>query len=163
MVPDFLKFWKTTPVEEVKKNQGEKLKEKEVSPEKVAGAVAKEVVEQKPVAKEKVREPQPTRPGVVSLPELKTPVGASRLSTPKPSELNSPSEVSTKSKQGNDGPVEAKKSEIVSGSGIRQQNDTGSINNVLGYQTSVLEQILQSTNNLVSVNQDILRYTKIHT
>ena len=40
--------------------------------------------------------------------------------------------------------------------------DTG-INSMLGYQSSLLEQILQSTQNLVSVNKDILKYARVNT
>lgn len=99
--------------------------------------------------------------GNISLPDLKTTAGTSRLSNPKPSELNSPSEMSSKQNAGKDGPIDAKKSDIASGTGLRKENSQADINTVIGYQTSVLEQILQSTNNLVSVNQDILKYTRV--
>ena len=45
--------------------------------------------------------------------------------------------------------------------GLDRPAKTADINNLLSYQGSLLEQILLSTNNLVSVNKDILRHARI--
>lgn len=45
-------------------------------------------------------------------------------------------------------------------SGIKKPDKNSDINNLLTYQGSLLEQLLQSSNSLVSVNKDILRYVK---
>lgn len=44
--------------------------------------------------------------------------------------------------------------------GISKPDRNADINNLLTYQGNLLEQILMSTNNLVSVNKDILRYAR---
>jgi hypothetical protein len=55
----------------------------------------------------------------------------------------------------------AKESALLISAGIEKSpTDTG-INSMLGYQNSLLEQLLESTNSLVSTNKDILRYTRI--
>ena len=160
MIPDFLKFWKSAVPEE--KKPGNIKKEDTKAPEKsIFDTLFGPNTPMVPPKEEKVKEPEAKKIVTVSLPDLKTPVGASRLSTPKPSELNSPSEVSTKQNAGKEGPVDAKKVDIASGAGLRKKNTSADINTVIGYQTSVLEQILQSTNSLGSVNQDILKYTRV--
>jgi hypothetical protein len=81
---------------------------------------------------------------------------------PMPTTISSPSAITTK-------PEEAKKvvaptpqeSAIVAGPGTEKPARTSDINSILGYQSALLEQLVQSTNNLVSVNKDILKYAKI--
>lgn len=185
MIPDFMKFWKTPQAEApaTKKTENQtaidelfRTINQQTQMYRQSGLTAAEIekgikplVDKLNVLKSNEQEQKKVEPqtpkinNVVSLPELKTTAGTSRLSAPKPSELNSPSEVSTKPQAGKDGPVDAKKTDVTSGAGLRKENSAADINTVIGYQTSVLEQILQSTNNLVSVNQDILRYTRVNT
>jgi hypothetical protein len=77
--------------------------------------------------------------------------------------INSPSRVSTTPAV--DGEQQAQPAEKTKATttGIEKPVlDTG-INSMLGYQSSLLEQILQSTQNLVSVNKDILKYARVNT
>lgn len=98
----------------------------------------------------------------VSLPTPTPTTGASPLSTPKASTLNSPSQVSTK--EGTSGEQSLPKDPTKAlGAGIEKTAPETSINTALGFQTSILEQILLSTNNLISVNKDILKYAKVGT
>lgn len=97
--------------------------------------------------------------GGVSLPKP-TPAGAGPIA-PRSSGLNSPSAVPA----GGDTQAEkavAKDPSKPVGAGIEKPPTDTSINTVLGYQSSLLEQLLLSTNNLVSVNKDILKYTRAH-
>jgi len=97
----------------------------------------------------------------VSLPSMKSPVGVSVPTSPKPSTLNSPSQVST-TDTGNAAQAEMKdKSVAAAGTGIEKTSPDNSINSMLGYQNSLLEQLVMSTNNLVSVNSDILKFTRV--
>ena len=97
----------------------------------------------------------------VSLPAPTTPTGVSTPSSPKLSTLDSPSKVSTDSKPGTQSEVAAEPTRP--GAGIEKTAADGSINTALGYQSSILEQILLSTNSLVSVNKDILKYARVNT
>jgi len=97
----------------------------------------------------------------VSLPAPTTPTGVSNPSSPKLSTLDSPSKVSTDSKPGTQSEVAAEPTRP--GAGIEKTAADGSINTALGYQSSILEQILLSTNSLVSVNKDILKYARVNT
>ncbi len=84
------------------------------------------------------------------------------IKNPKPSTLNSPSQVSAKpSAQGEQ--ATAKEPSKPLGAGIEKPAPESSINTMLGYQNSLLEQLLLSTNSLVSTNKDILKYTRAHT
>lgn len=82
------------------------------------------------------------------------------IKSPAPSTLNSPSQVSTKPSVETE-KAQAKEPTKSVGAGIEKPPTDSSINTTLGYQSSLLEQLLQSTNNLVSVNKDILKYSKI--
>lgn len=99
--------------------------------------------------------------GVVSLPTPTAPSGASPMTSPKPSTLGSPSDVSSKDTVKEQS--SPKDTNRPLSSGKEKQSPESNINNALGYQSSVLEQILLSTNSLVSVNKDILKYVKIQT
>jgi len=100
--------------------------------------------------------------GTVSLPTPSpSPAGASPLTTPKSSTLNSPSQVTTKD-AGSPQSVPKDPSKPL-GAGKEKEAPESSINTSLSYQSSVLEQILLSTNNLVSVNKDILKYVRVQT
>lgn len=97
----------------------------------------------------------------VSLPTSTT-TNSIALSTPAPSTINSPSQVSTVAV------IDSPKAEIKEptrplGTGIEKPSDDSGINTMLSYQTSLLEQIVQGMGSLVSVNKDILKYTRIHT
>lgn len=49
------------------------------------------------------------------------------------------------------------------GSGIEQGSKDAGINSILTQQTSLIEQLLTSTKDVLSVNKDILKYTKLQT
>jgi hypothetical protein len=95
----------------------------------------------------------------VSLPAPTTPVGVSVPTSPKASTLNSPSAVSPAEDKGTQ--VKALDPGSPSKPGIEKARPDTGINSMLSYQSSLLEQLLTSTNNLVSVNKDILKYTKV--
>jgi hypothetical protein len=101
--------------------------------------------------------------GTISLPRASAPSTTNNLTTPKASTLNSPSQVSTKPEGEVKPQAPVKEQSKPNGSGIEKPTSTSDINNMLGYQTSLLEQLVQSTNSLVSVNKDILKYTRVHT
>lgn len=96
--------------------------------------------------------------GVVSLPTLTSTSGVAS-STPRSSTLNSPSAVSTNPNVGGE-QATAKEPIQPNAAGIEKPAPESSINTALGYQSSLLEQLLLSTNNLVSVNKDILKYSR---
>lgn len=100
--------------------------------------------------------------GNISLPRASAPSSSNNLTTPKASTLNSPSQVSTKGGDENKPEAKVKEPSKPNGSGIERETSGSDINNALGYQTSLLEQLVQSTNSLVSVNKDILKYTRVH-
>jgi len=98
--------------------------------------------------------------GGVSLPSPTSPTGVSVPTAPKPSTLNSPSQVSTAKDSAGEQST-AKDPTKPLGAGIEKPAPEASINTALGYQSSLLEQLLLSTNNLVSVNKDILKYARV--
>jgi hypothetical protein len=98
--------------------------------------------------------------GSVSLPPPTPTTGVSPTSSPKPSTLDSPSTVSTKAEETSD-QAKPKEQTKASGAGNEKAAPDSSINTALGYQSSLLEQILLSTNNMVSVNKDILKYARV--
>ncbi len=98
--------------------------------------------------------------GVVSLPTPTSTTGVTTPNTPKASELNSPSQVST-AEESKGEQATPKDSTQASGTGIEKTTADTGINTALGYQSSLLEQLLLSTNNLVSVNKDILKYARV--
>lgn len=82
------------------------------------------------------------------------------MTTPRASTLNSPSKVS--SSAGSSDQAVAKEPSRPTATGIEKGPADTSINSMLSYQNSLMEQLVLSTNNLVSVNKDILKYTKVH-
>jgi hypothetical protein len=94
--------------------------------------------------------------------------GKSEISVPKnpsPSTINSPSAVPAtpaNTQADTTSPVAAETSQAAVGSGIEKPPRTSDINSLLTYQSAILEQILNASNNLVSVNRDILKYSKVH-
>jgi len=80
---------------------------------------------------------------------------------PMASTINSPSAVSTpQPKPDSSAGIEPPDGSRSGGPAIPRPGENADINNLLGYQASVLERILLSTNDLVSVNKDILRYAR---
>ena len=77
------------------------------------------------------------------------------LVSPTASTINSPSSSATAST-----PALSSASEAPVGPGKDKAANKSDINSLIAYQGSVLEQILNSTNKLVSVNQDILKHTR---
>jgi len=96
---------------------------------------------------------------LVNAPAVKKPEQISVPKAPMASTINSPSAVSadpTKTPADTAPPAGTEPSKAT-GSGIEKPAETSDINNLLSYQSTILEQILLSTNSLVSVNKDILR------
>jgi hypothetical protein len=92
----------------------------------------------------------------IGLPSPTSPSGVSNPTSPRLTTVSSPS--ATPAAAGLSPP--SSDSSIPSKPGIEKAADKTDINSVIAYQSSVLEQILLSTNNLVSVNKDILRASK---
>ncbi len=83
--------------------------------------------------------------------------------SPKPSSIDSPSSKNTKdSKLATESTSSFSPSTPV-GAGIEKPPAQTDINSMMAFQNSLMEQLLLSTNRLVSVNKDILKYTKSHT
>jgi len=89
------------------------------------------------------------------------PQGMSVPKAPAATTISSPSTVTT-SADGSPGNAAMPTSTVSSvlPTGIKKPDKNSDINNLLTYQGSLLEQILLSTNSLVSVNKDILRYAR---
>lgn len=87
----------------------------------------------------------------------------SKISVPKdprPSTIESPSAVTPLPKADTANISKTPVPNTPIGPGIEKPPNNSDINNVLAFQSSLLEQILLSSNNLVSVNKDILKYTR---
>ena len=80
------------------------------------------------------------------------------LGTPRETKIDSPSAVSTNTPS----PEQAQTKEVskVVGSGIEKEQAAGSINSALSYQSSLIEQLVLSTKDVLSVNKEILKYTR---
>ena len=97
-------------------------------------------------------------PGNTSMSSLTPSSRVANPSTPRISVL-SPQE----SKNDNQTEViKAKEPTKSAAAGIEKAPSNTNIDSMLSYQNSLLEQLLLSTNNLVSVNKDILKYTRVH-
>ena len=99
--------------------------------------------------------------GVGSMPAAKPTSGVSASTTPKSSTLNSPSAVSTDPNVGGKQAV-GKDAQASTSGGAEKPTANSGLDVALGYQSSILQQILESTNNLVSVNKDILKYSRVN-
>jgi len=112
-------------------------------------------------ARHRINLREETERALVNAPTTKKPTEVSAPKAPMASTVNSPSAISTTAPEAPPA-VPGKSIESVDSgvTGIEKPAMTTDINNLLGYQSSLLEQILVSTNNLVSVNQDILRYAR---
>jgi len=95
----------------------------------------------------------------VSLPSPST--TATSPSTPKSSTLNSPSQVSS-SPESNGTQSTTKETASASPGGTEKPATPGDVSTAIGYQSSLLEQLLQATNSVLSVNKDILKYAKVN-
>jgi len=89
------------------------------------------------------------------------PTNVSTGTAPKASTLNSPSAVSTIPGVGGEQAL-PKEAQAASSSGAEKPASGSSVETALGYQSSILQQLLESTNSLISVNKDILKYTKVN-
>lgn len=102
------------------------------------------------------------RPSSVSLPNP-TPLNSTndKMTFPRASTINSPSQVSASTEKVGQQALPKEQSKPL-GAGIEKPTSESSINTMIGYQSAILEQILLSTNNLVSVNRDILKYARVN-
>lgn len=81
---------------------------------------------------------------------------------PMPTTISSPSAVTTKPETAKQVTAPApQESTTVAGLGTEKPAKTSDINSILGYQSALLEQLVQHLANLISVNKDILKYAKI--
>jgi hypothetical protein len=97
----------------------------------------------------------------VGLPTPTSSAGVSAGTAPKSSTLNSPSAVSADPNVGGD--QSTPKDAQAASSGGAEKPVTGSgLETALGYQSSILQQLLESNNSLISINKDILKYTKVN-
>lgn len=80
--------------------------------------------------------------------------------TPSSTTIDSPSAKKSGDKQPASPAAENPSTPV--GAGIEKPPAKADINSMMSFQNSLLEQLLLSTNNLVSVNKDILKYTKAH-
>ena len=94
----------------------------------------------------------------VSLPAPSPTSGSSASAAPKNTTVNSPS-ASTPSTN-NDNQATVKDAILPNSTGIEKSSPDSNINTAMSLQSALLEQILSSTNNLVSVNKDILKYAR---
>jgi hypothetical protein len=95
----------------------------------------------------------------VSLPNLTPTSNLSISKSPRLSTLNSPSAIVTTPSSIN----QANKDKEINnstGPGIEKASSETNINSILDYQNILLQQLVSSTENLVSVNRDILKYTR---
>lgn len=99
----------------------------------------------------------------VSLPAVSRPENSAVTKLPAVSTLDSPSKT-VLSPSGKANPPE-KASEPIrqAGPGIEKAVGGTDINSILRYQTSLLEQLVQGNDNIISVNKDILKYTRVKT
>ena len=97
----------------------------------------------------------------VSLPSSTTPAGVSTGTAPKASTLNSPSAVSADPNVGGDQST-PKDAQAASSGGAEKPVAGAGLETALGYQSSILQQLLESNNSLISINKDILKYTKVN-
>ena len=95
----------------------------------------------------------------VSLPNLTSTSNMSISKSPKLSTLNSPSAVST-AQASTTQATKDKEINNSTGPGIEKATSETSINSILDYQNILLQQLVMSTESLVSVNRDILKYTR---
>jgi len=81
-------------------------------------------------------------------------------STPKSSTIDSPS--ASKPTDALDNKPGSDTSTTTGESATNKSSRSNEINSTLTYQTAILTQILEASQNLVSVNRDILKYAKVH-
>ena len=90
-----------------------------------------------------------------------TPIAAA-TKEPAPSTIKSTSAVPSNPEAANKTAASGTKEPAPApGSGIERPPGGGDINNLLSYQSSIMEQILQSNKELVAVNKDILKFARI--
>jgi hypothetical protein len=89
-----------------------------------------------------------------------TPIAAA-TKEPAPSTIKSTSAVPSNPEAANKTAASGTKEPTnAPGSGIERPASSGDINNLLSYQSSIMEQLLQSNKELLSVNKDILKITR---
>jgi len=81
-------------------------------------------------------------------------------STPKPSTIDSPSADSSLNNGEEDSNKLKSTRDDTSAATTNKSSQTNEVNSTLTYQTSVLTQILEASQNLVSVNREILKFTR---
>ncbi len=81
--------------------------------------------------------------------------------TPTGSSINSPSAPQNKMQPESDGTTSsAKTPQAAPGSGIETPASSSDINNLISYQSSLIAQLVSSVKDLLTVNKDILKYTR---
>lgn len=101
--------------------------------------------------------------GNVSLPSVTKPASTGVTKLPAPSTLDSPSKTVLAPDGKSTPPEKASEPIRQAGPGLEKAVGGNDINSILRYQTSLLEQLVQGNDNIVSVNKDILKYTRVKT
>jgi hypothetical protein len=83
------------------------------------------------------------------------------FNTPAPSKISGPTTPQAIEAAANSQTPSAPNTSTSPGSGIERPAKGSDINNLLSYQSSLLEQMVTNTSKMVSLNQDILRYSRI--
>ena len=88
-------------------------------------------------------------------------VSGSKTTTPSGSTIHNPSEVGSKPGS-TTGPSATPATSDNKTGDINQPSSSSDINSILNYQSMILKQLLDNTASLVSVNREILKYTKVN-
>jgi hypothetical protein len=96
--------------------------------------------------------PSESKKGEISVPKTPAP---STINSPSASPTTAPNTPDTSSSQSTDTPAS-------SSSAIEKPSNNSNINSLLSYQSSIMEQLLQTSTTLLSVNRDILKFTRLH-
>jgi len=164
---------KLTPEERAKAKDMTEFKRK-LTPEEKAKEASKEEEKLKPVSlspEDKERIDNLTKAAAIATERnapvedrVKRPVEISVPKDPSPSTINSPSAIPADptGSTADTSPMAPQASEAAVGSGIEKPPRTSDINSLLSYQSAILEQILLASTSLVSVNKDILKYSRVN-
>ena len=87
--------------------------------------------------------------------------GITSPTTPKPSTLSTPSQVSS-APDGNDKQSVAKDPTSAAAPGTEKPATADDVSTAISYQSSLLEQLLETMNSMLSVNKDMLKYAKVN-
>jgi hypothetical protein len=102
-----------------------------------------------------------TSPSTPEPSTLSTPSQVSSPTTPKPSTLSTPSQVSS-APDGDGKQAVAKNPTSASAPGTEKPATADDVSTAISYQSSLLQQLLETMNSMLSVNKDMLKYAKVN-